>query len=286
MSESKHIYIVYKTTNLVNQKIYIGFHKQDFHFPVLFDGYLGSGIALKGAIEKYGPEKFTRETLFVYYTPEEAYAKEAELVNEAFVNRKDTYNICGGGMGPSCYSEEQKQKLKIANSGKNNGFFGKSHSEEQKNKWSLQRRGKPAPPRTKEHKRKLSESNKGKTHSPETKQKMSLAKIGKPGNRIGKKFTEEQLENVKKANKIIGQKRRGIKQKQITCPHCGKTGGQSTMKQWHFDNCKFNPLYDHTKKRRNSGKQKQTTCPHCGKTGGISAMTRLHMNNCKFKNNS
>lgn len=24
----------------------------------------------------------------------------------------------------------------------------------------------------------------------------------------------------------------------ITCPHCGKTGGNRAMKQWHFNNCK------------------------------------------------
>ena len=26
---------------------------------------------------------------------------------------------------------------------------------------------------------------------------------------------------------------------QITCPHCGKTGGAVNMRRWHFDNCKF-----------------------------------------------
>jgi hypothetical protein len=29
----------------------------------------------------------------------------------------------------------------------------------------------------------------------------------------------------------------------VECPHCGKIGGISAMKQWHFDNCKFNPLF-------------------------------------------
>lgn len=26
---------------------------------------------------------------------------------------------------------------------------------------------------------------------------------------------------------------------QATCPHCNKTGGQTGMKKWHFDNCKL-----------------------------------------------
>ena len=25
----------------------------------------------------------------------------------------------------------------------------------------------------------------------------------------------------------------------FTCPYCGKTGDNSNIKRWHFDNCKF-----------------------------------------------
>lgn len=117
---SEYIYINYRTTNLVNNKIYKGVHKQDFHFPVLFDGYFGSGVALKRAIEKYGEENFTRETLFVYYTPEEAYAKEAELINEEFIARKDTYNMILGGGIHYDYSESSREKMSNAHKGKIN----------------------------------------------------------------------------------------------------------------------------------------------------------------------
>ena len=34
---------------------------------------------------------------------------------------------------------------------------------------------------------------------------------------------------------------KGRKQPLITCPHCGKEGGNTIMKRWHFDNCKENP---------------------------------------------
>jgi hypothetical protein len=112
-------YIVYKTTNLVNNKIYIGVH----HSPIgKNDGYLGCGIYIgttkklknKGfpaAVTKYGFDKFKRETLFTFPDTElgkiEAYKKEAELVNRDFLKRKDVYNLCLGGKVPSSVFEKE-----------------------------------------------------------------------------------------------------------------------------------------------------------------------------------
>ena len=92
MKKKKH-YLVYKTTCLVNGKIYIGQH-QTYDID---DGYLGSGILIRRAIEKYGEENFTREILFDCSSYEEMNAKEVELVTEEFVKRNDTYNLIVGG---------------------------------------------------------------------------------------------------------------------------------------------------------------------------------------------
>lgn len=106
-------YIVYITTNIANSKIYIGVHKTET--PYDFDGYLGCGVKVNDrstyrfchtpfeyAVNKYGPKKFIRKTLYVYDTLEEALLKEKELVNEEFIQRKDTYNIAlGGNIPPS-----------------------------------------------------------------------------------------------------------------------------------------------------------------------------------------
>lgn len=92
---SKKHYLVYKTTNLVNGKIYIGKHETDN----LDDGYLGSGKLLKRAIEKYGEENFQREILFECSSKAEMDAREAELVNEDFLKRDDVYNLKQGGEG-------------------------------------------------------------------------------------------------------------------------------------------------------------------------------------------
>lgn len=92
-------YTIYKTTNLVNNKIYIGKHQT----TDLDDGYLGSGKHLKRAIQKYGLENFKKEILFVFDNESDMNAKEAELVTSEFILREDTYNLCVGGQGGFSY---------------------------------------------------------------------------------------------------------------------------------------------------------------------------------------
>lgn len=88
-------HVIYKTTNIANNKIYIGLHSTN----KLEDGYLGSGWILKDAIKKYGKPMFKREILCVFSTREEAREMEALVVDQGFVSRSDTYNLHLGGMG-------------------------------------------------------------------------------------------------------------------------------------------------------------------------------------------
>ena len=117
-------YIVYKTTNLVNSKIYVGVHSTKNY--LLFDGYLGCGCyaskpsswntspnsIFSKALKKYGSNKFVRETLFVYpYTEEgeqQAYDKEAEIVNKEWVASDDNYNLIVGGKVGRIYDQDKK----------------------------------------------------------------------------------------------------------------------------------------------------------------------------------
>ena len=88
-------YTIYKITNQIDGKFYIGSHKT----KDLNDNYMGSGKYLRYAQEKYGVENFTKEILYIFETPGEMYAKEAELVNEEFLATENTYNLKIGGFG-------------------------------------------------------------------------------------------------------------------------------------------------------------------------------------------
>lgn len=107
-------YTVYKTTNLVNGKIYVGLHVTSN----LDDDYLGSGTQIISAIKKYGRHNFKREYIKVCASPEEMYTLEAEIVNEDFVLREDTYNMKTGGTGSWYHVNSNKEeKLKSSSKG-------------------------------------------------------------------------------------------------------------------------------------------------------------------------
>lgn len=88
------MYTVYKTTNLKNNRYYIGAHKTDNPN----DDYLGSGLAVKRAIKYYGRDNFIKEVLYVFQTEDEMYQKERELV-ETHLNDPLCYNLMEGGIG-------------------------------------------------------------------------------------------------------------------------------------------------------------------------------------------
>lgn len=94
-SSKKH-HFVYRITNQLNNKIYIGVHSTDD----VEDGYMGSGSLLRREMKEYGVSNFSLEIIHNCKSRAEALKKESALVDYEFISREDTYNlILGGGRG-------------------------------------------------------------------------------------------------------------------------------------------------------------------------------------------
>jgi len=104
MSKSIY-YTIYKITNLLNDKYYIGKHMTNN----LNDGYMGSGKLIRRAIKKYGIDNFKKEILHVFDNVEDMNDKEAELV----MISEETYNLTKGGNG-GWYHVNMNEELRIS----------------------------------------------------------------------------------------------------------------------------------------------------------------------------
>jgi len=150
-------YIIYKTTNAITGKYYVGCHQT----VNLNDGYLGSGKHLRYAIKKYGIDNFKFEILYSVSSKEEMFELERNIVNEDLVKNPQTYNLKIGGSG--------------GNPGIMGAFTGKKHSEETKEK---QRRASLRQVTTDEKRRKLS-VNSAMKNNPEIRKKVSETLTGR-----------------------------------------------------------------------------------------------------------
>lgn len=98
--------VIYKTTNLVNGKFYIGKDKGNNNW------YLGSGKLLLYAIKKYGKENFKKEIL--ESCSDVSHMREREIYWIEFydaTNKDIAYNIQPGGDGGDNYSNMSPEQL-------------------------------------------------------------------------------------------------------------------------------------------------------------------------------
>lgn len=177
--------IIYKITNKVNSKVYIGQTTLDRGFN---DRYSHNGVGIErvynyhkslkkynnshnkhllGAIEKYGFNNF--EVIEVFDTATSKFELDMKEIHwiAYYDSFNNGYNQTEGGAGV------------FGLSGENHPFYGKHHTEETKNNISKKLSGRKF---TEEHKQKISEANKGKNcgknHTEEWKEKMSKRNNG------------------------------------------------------------------------------------------------------------
>jgi len=86
-------YLIYKITNTINGRYYIGRHATNN----VDDNYMGSGKAIKNAIKKYGIEYFTKEIIAEANSAENLWELERQIVNDIIVKDPLSYNMTYGG---------------------------------------------------------------------------------------------------------------------------------------------------------------------------------------------
>lgn len=179
--------IIYKTTNKINGKFYVG--KDEKNNP----DYYGSGLILNRAIDKYGKDNFIKEILEVCSNNKELSEREIYWIDKLNATTEG-YNIALGGAGGDTYSmNPDLDNIKEKFRGENNHFYGKRHTEDSKKKIADSKKGKPS-----------WNSGKKNIYSEETKEKMSKArdKFKKENHPRFIDIPKDELEEILKENSL------------------------------------------------------------------------------------
>lgn len=172
---------VYKTTNNITNKVYIGQHK-----GCMFDSsYLGSGNLIQRSVKKYGKDKFKIELL--------EWCASKELLNERETYYIEKFNSMDPDIGYNIASGGQGGDLGYAVRHKISGSLrGHVVTEETRNKLSSKLTGNIL---SEETKQKISLGNKGKVVSEETRLKMSKAAKSRDTKCYGKNIGKIAITN-------------------------------------------------------------------------------------------
>lgn len=187
------MHYLYKITNILNNKVYIGQSNDDkyrWRQHVYFAKYPEkTGQYIHRTMAKYGIENFIFEVIATCQTQENANEVESMLIAQHDSRNKEYgYNLKTGGSYGG-HSEETKAKISAANKGQKQTPEQKRSLFEGLHKW-IENNGYPHQdkPHNEESRKKMSESSKGQIawntgltncYSEETIQKMADAKKGR-----------------------------------------------------------------------------------------------------------
>lgn len=232
---------IYKITNKVNGKCYIGETKKDEptkrwkqHINTISRGV--GCPALGSAVKKYGIENFEFKVLIICFD-EDRFIYEKEYIKKYNTYGENGYNMTYGGEG--------------------GGFIGKKHSEETK--------------------KLIKERNSGKNHpqfgikkSPEEVKRMSERMKGEKNPNFGKKYTKEELEKRKRNYETKPEIKQKIS-KSLVEFYKTKKGSCKTVEQYDLDGNLLNTYYSISEAARSiniSTSVLSRTCNHPTYTAG------------------
>lgn len=233
--------VIYKITNLVNNKIYVG--KNSTNDP----NYMGSGIILEKVKKKYGITNLKKEIIETCKSEIELDEREKYWINKLNSTDKNIgYNIAEGGNGGNTrkgYSENELDQYykKLSQSVSNSNTYKKSvekkrgikrpeHSSKMKEKYNegKLKMGVYSVKVSEETKKLISIKNKGKKRTQETKDKIANSKLKKVYQFDKNQNFISEFKSIDEASKLCGINRCCISD---VCYGRQKTAGGFT---WSF----------------------------------------------------
>ena len=188
--KEKKYHFIYKTTNLLSGKYYIGMHSTND----LNDGYMGSGKRLRYSINKYGKENHKVEIVEFFEDRKKLKKKKKEIVNLNEIAKEECMNLMTGGEG-GLVSKKHHRKMMIGLKKWLNGKWQEKEFREKNIKLSAER--------MRQHHRdgKIKyDTFTGKNHTKESKEKMSKkakARIGNKNSQFGTCWITKENVNKK-----------------------------------------------------------------------------------------
>ena len=140
--------------------------------------------------------------------------------------------------GKWIYSKEMHPMYGEKHTEETKRLMSQSHSGEKNHMFGIRGKDNPNFGRKRPDLVAINKSRAGRKIEESTKDKLRQQRVGELNPMFGKKHTEESKQKMARfgsSNPMFGKK---FKMKELTCPHCGKVGGQGGMKRYHFDNCR------------------------------------------------
>ena len=207
--------IIYKVTNKVNKKVYIG--QTIRSIEERWKEHAEKGGALYRAINKYGKENFTVEQIDVACDRNELDEKEKYWIKYYdSTNKKKGYNLTYGGEHFEI-PEDRRKRMSEVELGEKNHFYGKRHSEETKRKISEAKKGTLTG---------KNNPNYGKKHSNEIRKKigerLKLFYAENGHSSLGKHHSEETKQKIRDFHKGRWVGGKSPRAKKVICVETGK----------------------------------------------------------------
>ena len=230
------IYSIYRLTNLVNGKVYIG---QTHNFEKRLADHLraarnGKGFVVHRAIAKYGIDQFTCEIILQSWKHSAILEFEKMFIEQhRSYDPEHGYNMTSGGEGLDSEGSRKLNLKRIADGTHN--FVGEVGSQfataEQ-----LRRVENGTHPFSGELGAEIARTR-----------NKQLAAEGRHPSQISSARGTHQFQGEKGSTLARERNARMLangthpSQVKVTCPHCSKTGSRSNMRRYHFDRCKQIP---------------------------------------------